>query len=44
MSEEYMIGFWAHGEYHEIAIDLECLAKALKLKDKNRRPAVSPKP
>jgi hypothetical protein len=29
--EEYMIGFWAHGEYHEIAIDLECLAIALNL-------------
>ena len=32
--EEYVIGFWAHGDYHEIAIDLECLAKALKIKPK----------
>ena len=29
-SDVYGIGFWAHGEKHDIEIDLECLKKALK--------------
>jgi hypothetical protein len=29
-SDEYGIGFWAHGEYHEVTIDLDCLRNALK--------------
>jgi len=27
---DYRITFWAHGVHHELAIDLECLARALK--------------
>lgn len=30
MSNEYHVGFWAHGEPHEIMLDLECLNKALQ--------------
>ena len=36
VDEEYVIGFWAHGEYHEVSIDLDCLAKALARKGETR--------
>lgn len=28
-NEEYGVGFWCHGEYHEMLIDLEYFAKAI---------------